>query len=126
MPKNGDLDGMWQLLTIEKDGTTTNVKDQQLYLSFQLALFELTSYHSNLIYYGYFDHKGDTIIFRQFSDMAEEHPEAPDNYPISADSIHIIQPWGYYSLIDTFKVEYLTKDNMTITSKSARITYRKF
>lgn len=126
LPKNGDLDGMWQLLTIEHNGTTDDVKDSQLYLSFQLDLFQLTTVKNNKIYYGYFDHVNDSLIFRQFSDMAEEHPTAPDNYPITQENISIINQWGYYALKDTFKIEHLTKDDMVLRSKYARITYRKF
>lgn len=126
LPKNGDLDGMWQVLTIEHNGTTDNIKESQYYLSFQLDLFQLTTTRNNKIYYGYFDHKNDSIIFRQFSDMAEEHPTAPDNYPITSDNISIINQWGFYALKDSFKIELLTKDDMILRSKHARITYRKF
>ena len=126
LPKNGDLDGMWQLMTLAHNGTTYNVKDLQLYLSFQLDLFQLTTVKNNKIYYGYFDHINDSLIFRQFSDMAEEHPTDPDNYPITPENISIIKQWGYYSLKDTFKIEHLTKNDMTLRSKYARITYRKF
>ena len=124
LPKNGDLDGMWQLMTIEHGGTTDNVKDKQLYLSFQLDLFQLTQISDGKIYYGYFDNFGDRIVFRNFSDMAEEHPDKPDNYPVT--DLSIIEPWGYYALSDTFYVESLSKDNMSLRSKYARITYRKF
>ncbi len=126
LPKNGDLDGMWQVMTIEHNGTTDDVKDRQLYLSFQLDLFQLTSVSSSQVYYGYFDHYNDSIIFRQFSDMAENHPDAPDNYPIAETDIAIIQPWGYYALRDSFRIESLSKNHMTLRSKHARITYHKF
>ncbi|MBP5377553.1 MAG: lipocalin-like domain-containing protein [Bacteroidaceae bacterium] len=124
LPKNGDLDGMWQLMTIEHNGTTNDVKDRQLYLSFQLDLFQLTKINSNTRYYGYFDNLGDRIVFRNFSDMAEEHPDNPDNYPIT--DLSIIEPWGYYALSDTFHIESLTRNDMALRSKNARITYRKF
>ena len=126
LPKNGDLDGMWQVMTIEHDGGTEDVKDKQLYLSFQLDLFQLHTTSNNKHYYGYFDNNGDRIIFRQFSDMAEEHPDAPDNYPITEENIAVIEQWGYYSLTDTFQIEYLTKNDMTLRSRKARIIYRKF
>ena len=58
--------------------------------------------------------------------MAEEHPTDPDNYPITPENISIIKQWGFYSLKDTFKIEHLTKNDMTLRSKYARITYRKF
>ena len=126
LPQNGDLDGMWQVLTIELNGTIDNIKDSQYYLSFQLDLFQLTTTRNNKIYYGYFDHKNDSIIFRQFSDMAEEHPTSPDNYPITSENISIINQWGFYTLRDSFYIEHLTKDDMILRSKYARITYRKF
>lgn len=123
-PKNGDLDGNWQLLTIEHKGETTDVKGQQLFLSIQLDLFQLSVTGDRQRYYGYFDKGESTIVFRQFSDMAENDLETTDNRPLgSAETLH---RWGYYTLNEVFRIERLTKQEMILQSDSARVTYRKF
>ena len=126
LPKNGDLDGMWQITYIEHNGIITNVKNYRLYISFQLDLFQLTSAQNDKIYYGYFNRENDNIIFKQISDMAEEHPDIPDNYPITQENISLIKPWGFYVLQDTFNIEKITKEIMILRSKYAHISYRKF
>ena len=123
-PKNGNLDGQWQLLTIEHKGETTDVKEQQLYLSFQLDLFQLSIANDRQRYYGYFDKGEGTIVFRQFSDMAENDLVTNNNLPLtSAETLH---RWGYYTLNEAFRIERLTKQEMILQSDSARVTYRKF
>ncbi len=125
-PKNGDLDGQWQLLTIEHNGETRNVKDSQYYLSFQLDLFQLSIVNNRQRYYGYFDRNGNTLVFRQFSDMAENDLATTDNQPLTEQQISILQQWGYYKLNESFTIESLSGSDMILKSDSARITYRKF
>lgn len=125
-PRNGDLDGQWQLLTIERGDTTIDVKSYGRYLSFQLDLFQLTTNNTRQCYYGYFDHTGGQITFRQFSDMAENDLATQDNLPLTEADLVKLHPWGYYRLNETFRVERLNGQEMQLRSDSARITYRKF
>ena len=125
-PKNGDLDGQWQLLTIEHDGEIRSVKDSQYYLSFQLDLFQLSIVNNRQRYFGYFDRNANTIVFRQFSDMAENDLATTDNRPLTEQQIPVLQQWGYYKLNESFTIETLSGSDMVLKSDSARITYRKF
>ena len=125
-PRNGDLDGQWQLLSIEHDGTTIDVKPYGRYLSFQLDLFQLSTNNDRQRYYGYFDHTGGQITFRQFSDMAENDLATQDNLPLTEADLDRLHPWGHYRLNETFRVERLNAQEMQLRSDSARITYRKF
>ncbi len=50
MPANGDLDGMWQIVEIEHDGQTRNAQAEQVYMSIQLRLFQLSAEDNNLPY----------------------------------------------------------------------------
>jgi len=132
-PRNGDLDGQWQLLSIEHDGIVTDVKDKQLYLSFQLDLCQLSTASNHIQYYCYFERTGCNfertgrhIIFRQFSEIASLDTKTNDNLPVTAENLHLLRQWGYYSQIETFHIESLSKDDMVLRSDSARIVYRKF
>jgi hypothetical protein len=125
-PRNGHLDGQWQLLTVEHDGHILDMKDRQLYLSFQLDLIQLNNSGNQQRYYGYFRHTGDTIIFRQFSDIAEYDTKNDDNLPVSPRHRQWLKDWGYYADPDTFRIEQLSHNDMVLRSDSARIVYRKF
>src|SRR3712207_6070278 len=41
VPENGLLDGLWQLMEIEDEGTRKDISQEHLYCSFQLKLFML-------------------------------------------------------------------------------------
>lgn len=41
---NGDLDGRWQIMEMEINGVTKNIKDQQLYYNFYLHVCNLSGY----------------------------------------------------------------------------------
>ena len=125
-PKNGDLDGNWQLLTIEQGGETRDVKAEGRFLSIQLDLFQLSHTGDRQRYFGYFDKGDGLIVFRQFSDMAENDLATTDNQPVRPEDIALLHPWGYYTLHEAFRIERLTKQEMILQSDSARVTYRKF
>jgi hypothetical protein len=42
LPMNGDLDGMWQLMSVEMDGEVSDVKSRKRYWSFQLHLVQFS------------------------------------------------------------------------------------
>lgn len=125
MPANGDLDGMWQIVEIEHDGQTRNVQAEQVYMSIQLRLFQLTDYPGNTVY-GYFEHKGDEIRFWKFSYPSQQESAEDNNLPYTEQDVKKLNKWGYYSLNETFHVEELTRNILVMKSDSARIKYIKF
>lgn len=126
MPANGDLDGMWQIVEIERDGNTQNVQADRIYMSIQLKLFMLGEQNNPNKCYGYFEHVGDKIRFWKFSYDSAHESEADDNLPVEEENIQFIKLWGFYTLDETFNVEHLTKNDMTLRSDSVRIRYIKF
>lgn len=126
MPANGDLDGMWQIIEIEHDGVKTNVKQNQVYMSIQLKLFMLGDKNESRLYFGYFEHKGDSMFFRQFSYLSKNESAEDNNLPIEEENKGLLKRWGYNSLDERFKVEKLTKDVLVLKNNLSTIRYIKF
>jgi len=126
LPANGDLDGMWQVMTIKHDGVTTDVKQEQSYLSIQLKLVMLGYLEDSRRFYGYFDHKGDSLIFRQISHPSKNETSTDDNVPLTEDELYRLHRWGIYRLTDRFKILSLSNETMVLQSDSATVSFRKF
>lgn len=126
LPANGDLDGMWQVMKIEHNGEEQNVANDQVYMSIQLKLFMLGSLEIPRRYYGYFEHKGDSMHLWQFSFASTNESEADNNLPISKEETYRLNPWGFYSLDERFKVETLTKNQLILKNETSRIHFIKF
>ncbi len=133
LPKNGDLDGMWQLMTIEKTGMSPeNVKSKKLYYSFQLDLVQFNDANTQsdrTAYYAYFNHKGDSLSLNTLCKPCTNESEDDDNVPFTQEEIEVQQvmaSWGIYTLNPRFKVMKLDSDAMILQSEEVRLTFRKF
>lgn len=127
LPENGDLDGMWQLMEISEGGTVKNIKDSNIYCSFQLKLFMLGSKKDgSRAYFGYFEHKGNAIRFYNFTFRSNYSEESNEDKLMTEKDIDVIRPWGFYSTDCTFEVKELTSSRLVITKDKTTITYRKF
>lgn len=126
LPKNGYLDGQWQIITIIQQGDTIDVKPQQRYLSFQLDLFLLTKSDVRQRYYGRFERNGSYLRLYQISDMVENDKAEYDNKPINDTQLKALQSWGIYSADERFTIESINGDEMVLWSDSVKIYYRKF
>ena len=109
---NGDLDGRWQIMEIERNGVSEYVKDQQLYYNFYLHV-------CNLSWYGFFYTDGnmkyeDKTLWLQFP------------YINTPQGIEKLKDYGIYSNPVTFQVELLTKSKLILKEGDLIITLRKF
>ncbi len=103
---NGDLDGMWQVMSIEyNDGTV--VSPEATYYCLVLHTFNLqrpgVRIAGNMVY------EGDMLKL--------EAPYA------TAESL---KPWGMDDTVTTFKILHLSGSKMTLESDYAHIELRKF
>lgn len=108
MPEDGDLDGQWQVMSIEyvADGTVVNPKG--IYYCLFRSVVNLTSREhatqaGNLHY-----HDRKLTLSMPYS--------TPDK----------LAPWGINSAETTFSVKQLSKDKMTLESDYSLIELRKF
>lgn len=110
---NGDLDGQWQVLTIEylSDGHVDNVKSKQIYYSFNLHTVHLRQVYGlpgavvgNMKY----DEKTMTLDFPLVEEVAS------------------LSAWGMNTTVTTFAVKHLSKEKLVIESDYSVVTCRKF
>ncbi|MCH5229180.1 MAG: lipocalin-like domain-containing protein [Muribaculaceae bacterium] len=111
-PINGDLDGRWQILTIETEEGVFDVKDRQFYYNFYMHVCNLSVYggiitEANLLY-------EDDRIFLNFP-----YIETPEEY------FHLTE-FGIYSNPVEFQVLYIDKKGLVMQSEESLITLRKF
>ncbi|WP_167761591.1 lipocalin-like domain-containing protein [Barnesiella sp. WM24] len=103
---NGDLDGMWQVMSIEyADGTVVN--PESTYYCLFLHTFNL-------------QRPGNRIAGNMIYEGDELKLEAP--YATASE----LNPWGMNNTVTTFRILRLTSGNMTLESDYAHLELRKF
>lgn len=123
---NGDLDGFWQVQTIERLETGEIVQcNNEVYYAFQRHLVQLTQYSSTHVmgqmatrYHASFNWEGDSISmgdFREY-DLNGSKKKAP---------LSVLRKFGLYQEYTTFHID-LSKESLILTSDSARICLRKY
>ncbi len=116
---NGDLDGMWRLMHVEKAGRVEY--PDSLFYSFQRHLVMMGIYseteHPVNWYMGCFDFTGDSIIMDNFyrypGNDGVRVPEELANLYIYGDTVR-------------FGVELLNSEMLIIKSDSVRCAFRKW
>ena len=108
MSENGDLDGQWQILSIEylADGTVTTPKGY--YYCLFRSVVNLTS-RTNALQAGNLIYKDRKLTL---------------SMPYS--TVEQLAPWGMNATETTFDVTRLSKDKMTLQSDYALIEFRTF
>ncbi len=127
LPRNGKLDGHWQLM--EYDGKS--VKAERTYWSFQLDLLQFKSYtHSPITEVQYsggvvarFSHRGDSLILTKGYLMNRVNQQ-----DILIDSTHKadLKAYGITEVPMRYRVQLLTDEEMTLTTDHHRLVFRKF
>ncbi len=125
---NGNLDGMWQLQSIERNNPDTIVRNQgDLFYSFQRHTVVIGDYNNpdELIghlkseqYVSLFEYAGDSISMGDF-----RYYYGREDIVVPLDSL---KRFGLYNKRTTFHIEELTTKHLVLRSDSALITMRKY
>ena len=120
---NGDLDGLWQLTTMENlnTGTVADGRNDDVTWAFQHHLLAMRS--------------GDVEVFFRFSHadhaLAISNPyhsgrflEGNDDTPVT--DVTSLYVFGVYKLEELFEIVQLDDDNMQLKSESMRLFFRKY
>lgn len=113
-PINGNLDGRWQLQTIDYHESGDMERPDFTYYDVSLHVLKLwkTSGADGSFgpsYLGRFNHTGDSLYIRMIR-MTKK----------------TVEPFGMNDTIQYFGVEKLTKKEMILNSDYARLAFRKF
>ena len=122
---HGDLDGLWQVTSIENKQTGNITKcNGNIYYSFQRDLV-LISYvlpekptgQMKENHIAYFSHENDSIAMTDFRIYLDRNGKQS---PLSK-----LSKFGLYDIYNTFGVEKLNKNTLILNSEKARIILTK-
>lgn len=118
---NGDLDGFWQLTTIDSLAADTSVdaKSMQVFWAVQCDLLQATQMNGNRVLFR-FQHTGDSLLL---SDPRTNDRTLGDT---TVTDLSLMQPLGINSLAEHFAVEQLSGSSMTLKSSMLRLHFRKY
>ena len=123
---HGDLDGFWQVSTIEKKETGDIIHcNGNTYYSFQRELV-LVSYASPEIpagqmkenYVAYFNHENDSIYMTDFRIYLDRNGKQAQ--------LSELEKFGLYELYNSFAVEELNRSSLVLSSEKTRISLKKY
>lgn len=123
--KNGELDGMWHLRTVENlsNNTTKNVKNECIYYSIQQNLIIVKRLGKDIYdkndqqKIGRFTHTNDSLILYNFVVFQNESI-------ISTNE----ELWYYYldGKTSKYSIETLNSRKMVLRSKEKELTFKRF
>jgi len=116
---NGDLDGNWQLMSIDsiENGNTADMKDYQIFYAVQFKLINVKAYNysSSGNYYFHFEQTKDSLI------MNATQGDNGTEYKIDD-----LRKFGLNSENEKFSIITLTGDKMILESSLLKLYFRKF
>ncbi len=119
---NGDLDGMWHLVSIESlsGSEKTDMSHEKIYWSFQHRLLEFddkTGLHQSILFR--FEHKDNTLRLYDPYLYDRENGDEP------TEDVEVLKPFGVENLEETFNVESLNGSRMILSSGTKRLNFIK-
>lgn len=124
-PENGDLDGQWQLMSMEQGDVRTDTKAQHIYWCVQLDLIQLNGEDT---YYAHFQHTGNTLSLKHLSFPAKYESATDDNLRLTAEEVStLLPPYGIKQFDPVFIVVRLNSSTLILRSEDGTILrFRKF
>lgn len=106
---NGDLDGQWQIMDLERVGEGKVLHPERTYYCLYLHTVNLTKAGGGGI--------GGNMIYEEGKRLTLDFPGA---------NVDRLYDWGIYERTTTFKIEHLSSEKMVLKSDEAIIVFRKF
>lgn len=123
-PINGNLDGYWQLMTVETKTDGTKKDCHRMYIGIQLHMIELKDLGNNGYesFFGEFNYNEDEdiVIIKNL----KEKSSTSDNGKVA--DITDLNPYGINALETGFKVVKADGKTLILESNYARLTMRSF
>ena len=125
VPINGDLDGQWQLTTVQTPEVTRDMKPLCAYLCIQLHLSQW-DYAGNR-FFAHFVHEGDSIRFYDFAHASLHRSKADDNEMITEQEMRdgIMDAWGIHNLDARYRVRKLDGEALVLERADTTISFVK-
>lgn len=113
-PINGDLDGQWQIVSVEPEVTPALI-NSKLYYCFSLHVCQLTYYDNGIVGTGNMKYDSET------SSLYLDFPYLKTDYSMS-----ILKQYGIYENPVTFTIEHLDSKSLVMRDGETVVTLRKF
>ena len=116
---NGDLDGFWQLRSI--DTLSTGARERMIYWAVQRHILEVQDKHDtrNKILFG-FSQRGDSLF------LYEPRVNNRDIGDTLVTNLSMLQPYGVNDFEESYLIEQLDGGQMVLKSKVLRLWFRKY
>ena len=114
---NGDLDGYWKLTAVDTlaTGGTLDLMQSKRFWAVQHKLITIAGYAFR------FEKTDQTLTLfdgYQYSGADSIHP--------GIDQIERLYPYGIHQQPETFNIDKLTKNHMTLSNSDYRLNFKKF
>ncbi|MBO5181981.1 MAG: lipocalin-like domain-containing protein [Paraprevotella sp.] len=142
LPKNGDLEGNWQLTEIttyqeDNQPITEDVKYKKIFWNFQLDLLCIHFYNESYKpkdkdgtgyneFFARFNHQGSSLSLPQIYVHDSRSTDRPIEEMEPKDDIPLLQATGIITPQASFTIETLDKERMVLTNGNTRLVFRKF
>ena len=129
MPINGDLDGMWQLMTVQTPGHTRDAKTDQVYMCIQLHMVEWRYVRNDKIhFYSHFRQQADSLYILDLYHASTHAAVGSDDIPVTASEMALgaMDLWGIHTLDTRYRIHHLDENDLTLEKADTIYTFRKF
>lgn len=120
---NGDLDGFWQLRSIDtlSTGASADARERMIYWAVQRHILEVQDKHDtrNKILFG-FSQRGDSLF------LYEPRVNNRDIGDTLVTNLSMLQPYGVNDFEESYLIEQLDGGQMVLKSKVLRLWFRKY
>jgi hypothetical protein len=122
-PNDGDLDGNWQLVSVQEDAQSSvkEVKGERLYVGFRrgIALYYSVGSTSHLNVYAHYTHTSDSLFVYDFASASDDtNPFYTTPEPLKLFYITHLR--------ESYAIEQLSGDQMWLSQGEKKLQYRKF
>ena len=133
-PDNGDLDGMWQLMSVEQDAIVTDKKADKVYWSIRSNLVQFNDTKGTRLY-SHFTRKEGSLILTDLCTPSAHEKEGDNDEWITYDNRDILVPFGIQAdpdplhperLTQTFHIDKLTSSTLILSTPTYTLHFRKF
>lgn len=141
LPDDKELDGMWQLVSIQHSGEANDVKSEQIYWSFRLRLVQFTNVAENVSdkkeFFAHSEHAGNVLTIYDLCNPSENATEADNNEWLEANDHDLakLAKWGIFPEPDTehkgklkatYTITESSSSKLVLSDKSTILIFRKF
>ncbi len=134
LPDDKELDGMWQLTSIEKDGDIMNKKPDHAYWCFRLNLLQMSTTDNNP-FFAHVRHKEDSLLLTDICYNSKNETLQDNNNWIPIEEADTLLLYGVYPTSDpnkpgrtkaSYHIDELSSSRMVLKDHICKLTFRKY